>query len=82
MASIGDASTKIFQSSIILPTRRLHVNSVIKGAWRGKKHAMSESDYKGTAAGTVLGGKHGTGGKKYGHAWCLKASFVTKIENR
>ena len=47
-----------------------------------KEHAVRESDYKGTAAGTVLGGKHGTGGKKYGHAWCLKASFVTKIENR
>ena len=43
---------------------------------------MSESDYKGTAAGTVLGGKHGIGGKKYGHAWSLKASSVTKIENR
>ena len=47
-----------------------------------KEHAMSESDYKGTAAGTVLGGKHRTGGKKYGHAWTLKASSVTKIENR
>lgn len=49
---------------------------------RSKEHAVSESDYKGTAAGTVLGGKHGTGGKKYGHAWSLKASSVTKIENR
>ena len=43
---------------------------------------MSESDYKDTAAGTVLGGKHGTSGKKYGHAWTLKASSVTKIENQ
>ena len=86
MASIGDAKPKFFRVVLFCPqvAFMLTVSQRARGEVKSdsKEHAMSESDYKGTAAGTVLGGKHGTSGKKYGHAWTLKASSVTKIENQ
>lgn len=43
-----------------------------------KEHAVSESDYKGTAAGTVLGGKHGTGGRSMGMRGVSKQALLRK----